>query len=159
MEQALLLIVGGLLLALGFLGCVIPVLPGPALAYAALWTLVPFGATPPSTRTLVVGAIVLLVASLLDYVLPTAFAKTFKCSRWGVFGCIVGTVVGLFFLPIGLIAGPFIGTICGEIIAGKTLGPALRSGVGALMDFVASLVVKFATVALFAYWFLSAVLG
>jgi len=148
-------VLGGALLVLGLVGCVIPVLPGPALAYASLWTLVLFGATP-GTRVLAVGAAVLAVAMLLDYLLPTLCAKKFKCSGWGVFGCMVGTLVGLFFLPLGLVLGPFLGTVCGEFIAGKTMGSALRGGIGALLGFVLSLMAKFVAVALFAYWFFAA---
>jgi len=145
-------ILGGFLLLLGLVGCVVPVLPGPLCAYAALWVLVASGATP-GTMPLVAGAVALLLATSADYVFPALFARKFRCSKAGVFGCFVGTLVGLFFLPIGLVAGPFLGTVCGELIVGRTMGAALKGGVCALIGFVVCLVLKFAVVAACCYWF------
>ena len=87
------------------------------------------------------------------------FAKKFKCSGWGVFGCAVGTIVGLFFLPIGLIAGPFLGTVAGELIAGRRIGHALKGGVGTLVGYVATLAMKLVAVAYFAIIFIRAAFG
>lgn len=158
MELMVATILGGILLLLGFIGCVVPVLPGPLCAYAALWVLVAFGATPGSTP-LTVGAVVLVLSTIVDYVLPAVFAQKFKCSKMGIFGCFVGTIAGLFFLPIGLVAGPFLGTALGELIAGRTVGEAFKGGVGSLIGFVACLVLKFAAVALCAYWFVARVIS
>ena len=149
-------VAGGLLLVLGLFGCVVPVLPGPLLAYSSLWVLVAFGSSPGAER-LAIGGAVVLVVMVVDYVLPSMMASKFKCSRWGVFGCLVGTFVGLFFLPIGLVAGPFLGTVVGELIAGKRIGESLKGGVGSLLGFVLCLVAKLFAVALFAWWFFAVV--
>lgn len=136
----------------GFVGCFVPVLPGPAIAYAALWILVLLG-YPPSTSQLAVGAGVLVVVTLVDYILPSVCAKKFKCSRWGVFGCFVGSIVGLFFLPLGIILGPFLGTVVGELIAGKNLASSVRGGFVALVGFVFCLGLKLASVGLYGWWY------
>ncbi|MBR2837848.1 MAG: DUF456 domain-containing protein [Kiritimatiellae bacterium] len=149
-------VAGGLLLALGLVGCVVPVLPGPLVAYSSLWVLVAFGASP-GTERLAVGGVVVLAVMAVDYVLPSVMAGKFKCSKSGVFGCVVGTFAGLFFLPVGLVAGPFLGTVAGELIAGKRLGESLKGGLGALIGFVLCLFAKLAAVALFAWWFFAAV--
>jgi hypothetical protein len=149
---------GIVLLACGFVGSVVPVLPGPLFGYAALWTLVPTDKAP-STGILALGAAIVVIVSIVDYVLPTFFAKKFKCSGWGVFGCAIGSLVGLFFLPIGLIAGPFLGTIAGELIAGRRFGHALKGGVGALVGYVATLAMKLVAVAYFAIVFIRAAFG
>jgi len=153
----LLAALGCCLIALAFIGCVVPVLPGPLLAYCALLTLV-VSSNAPSGWMLGIGAVLLAIAIIVDYVLPTVCAQKFKCSGWGVLGCLLGSFVGLFFLPFGIIMGPFLGTVIGELIAGKAMGPALRGGAGALLGFVVCLVVKFAVVSLFAYWYISALL-
>jgi len=157
MDMAIATIAGGMLLLLGLIGCVVPVLPGPLFAYAALWVLVLFGLTP-GMAPLIAGAVILVVAMIADYVFPAIFAQKFKCSKMGVFGCFVGTIVGLFFLPVGLIAGPFFGTMCGELIVGRTVGAAVRGGVGALFGFVVCLMLKFAVVAACCYWFVRRVM-
>jgi len=144
--------IGCLAAFLGFVGCFVPVLPGPLIAYAALWVLYALG-HPPTTSRLVIGGAVLLVVTLLDYILPSVFAKRFKCSGWGVFGCFVGSIVGIFFAPPGIVLGPFLGTVAGELVGGRDLDASLRGGIGALLGFVACVGLKLAAVALFIWWY------
>ena len=152
MEHALMVLVGAVAALLGLVGCFVPVLPGPLVAYAGLWALVAFG-YPPSTARLTVASGVLAFVMVVDYVLPSVCAKKFKCSGWGVFGCFAGSLVGLFFLPLGIVMGPFLGTVIGELIAGKELAASLRGGFGALLGFVLCLGLKLAAVGLFAWWY------
>ncbi len=155
MTQALfwgLTVLGVLLLLVGCVGCVVPVIPGPILAFAALWVFVPVGGGP-SIRALVAGGALVLVVTVIDYVLPSFCARKFKCSRWGVFGCFAGSIVGLFFMPLGIFLGPFLGTMAGELIAGKNVGSSLRGGFGALLGFCLCLGLKLFSVGVFACWF------
>lgn len=156
MDWMILSLIGGLAAILGFIGCFVPVLPGPAIAYAALWVLVAMG-HPPSTTRLAIGGGVLIIVTLIDYVLPSVFAKKFNCSRWGVFGCFVGSIVGLFFMPLGLVLGPFLGTVGGELLAGKNVSSSLRGGFGALLGFVLCVGLKVASVGLYAWWYFAAI--
>ena len=152
MELTLMMAIGCAAMLAGFIGCFVPVLPGPAIAYATLFVLFAFGC-PLSTAQLSVGAAVLVVVMLVDYVLPSVCAKRFKCSGWGVFGCFAGSIIGLFFLPLGIILGPFLGTIAGELIAGKDLAASFRGGFGALLGFVLCLGLKLGAVGLYAWWY------
>lgn len=155
MADVALMTLGAIFLLVGFVGCVIPVLPGVACAYVALWTLYPTPYALPVEK-LLVGGIVAVVTIVLDYVVPALGAKKFNCSKWGVFGCMVGTLVGIFFAPLGIILGPFLGAVAGELVAGKALSAAMRGGIGALLGFLAGVVIKFVACALFAYWFVVA---
>ena len=157
MADVALMVVGAVCLLVGFVGCVVPVLPGVACAYAALWTLYPTPYALTNER-LLVGGIVAVVAIVLDYVVPALGAKKFNCSKWGVFGCMVGTIVGIFFAPFGIILGPFLGAVAGELVAGKQASAALRGGFGALLGFIAGVLLKFVACALFAWWFVQACL-
>ena len=155
MADVALMVLGALCLLVGFVGCVVPVLPGVACAYAALWTLYP---TPYAlaSEKLIAGGIVAVVAIVLDYVVPALGAKKFNCSKWGVFGCMAGTIVGIFFAPLGIILGPVLGAVAGELVAGKQASAALRGGFGALLGFVAGVLLKFVACALFTWWFVQA---
>ena len=155
MSDVAFIALGAILLLIGFVGCIIPVLPGVACAYAALWTLysTPYALTG---ERLLVGGIVVFVVIVLDYVVPALGAKKFDCSKWGVFGCMVGTIVGIFFAPFGIILGPFLGAVAGELVAGKDLPAATRGGIGALLGFLVGVVLKFAACALFTWWFVQA---
>jgi len=152
MEQALIYTLGGGLLLLGLVGCVVPVLPGPILAYCALWIPFLFGrGLQPSA--LWIGAGVTAVATVVDYLLPALCAKKFKCTKSGVVGCMLGTLVGVFFMPFGLILGPFVGTVAGELTAGRNLADATRGGIGAFLGFVAGTLAKLAAVGYLAWMF------
>ena len=154
MELILAIAVGCVAMLMGFIGCFLPVLPGPAVAYAALFVLFAFDC-PPSATQLIAGAVVLAAVTLMDYILPSVCAKRFNCSRWGVIGCFVGSIVGLFFLPLGIIFGPFLGTVAGELVAGKNLLSSVRGGFGALVGFVLCLGLKLVAVGLYAWWYFS----
>ena len=147
---------GALCLLLGFIGCVVPVLPGPVCGLLALCALLPTAAAPTPGCLAVVGAVVALVVAL-DYIVPALGAKKFNCSRWGVFGCLAGTLVGVFFFPWGLVLGPFGGAFLGELVAGKTTADAVRGGVGALLGFLVSVVLKIASVGFCAVLFVDKV--
>lgn len=145
----------GLLLVLGLLGCVIPVIPGPALSYAAMLILLPTRFSP-SVGECVVYGVACAVVLLLDYVVPAIGAKRFNCSRWGVAGCMIGTVVGMFFGFPGLVLGPFLGAMAGEIIAGKNISSSLKGGFGAFIGFVFGVLIKVIYCAVCAGWCLLA---
>ena len=158
MTQLIAATLGGLLIALGAIGCVVPVIPGPAIAYVALW--VPCAMEMPADWPHIgVGMAILVVVTVADYVLPAVVARKFKCSKAGVTGCFIGTFAGLFFMPLGILLGPFVGTVAGELLSGKGFGSSLKGGIGAFVGFVLCLIGKFATVAVFAYWFVRSLRG
>lgn len=139
----LMTIISGLLVTLGVIGCVMPVIPGPVLSFAGLLCLLATDRPPSMTALVVMGGLT-AVATVLDYVVPAMGARKFRCSAWGVWGCVVGTAIGLFFFPLGLLLGPFLGALVGELIAGKALAQAVRGGVGAFLGFVAGTLIKLA---------------
>ena len=134
-------ILAGLLLLIGFIGCVVPVLPGPIIGYCGLLVLIPTERCP-STPVLVTMGLVVAAVTVADYVVPAIGARKFDCSRWGTVGCFVGTIVGIFFVPIGILLGPFLGAFLGELIAMKPIGAALRGGLGAFLGFLSGVFLK-----------------
>lgn len=152
------LVSGGFLLLLGLIGCIVPVLPGPILAYCGLLTLVPTVYCPSTPCLIVMGAITVLV-TLADYIVPAMGAKKFNCSRWGTTGCFVGTIIGLFFVPIGLVLGPFLGALIGELIAGKKMHLAVQGGFGALLGFLSGIAIKLAACLMMTAYFVFRLFG
>ena len=133
--------VSGLLLIFGLLGCVVPVIPGPLLSYVAMLVLIPTRFSPTLAECIVYG-LACVVVSVLDYIVPLIGAKKFNCTRWGVAGCVIGTVAGLFLGFWGLIVCPFLGAMLGEIVAGKNLKASFKGGFGAFAGFVAGVLLK-----------------
>lgn len=135
------LISSGALLLTGLVGCVIPVIPGPVLAYGGLLLMIPSD-RPPSLFALISFGVLVALAVVMDYVVPSLGAKKFDCSKWGVWGCAVGTVVGMLFFPVGLLLGPFLGAFVGELLAKKPVGKALYGGLGAFLGFLSGVFLK-----------------
>ena len=101
----------------GLLGAVLPVLPGPPIAFLALLMLLLCDGNDISTTALVVTGVLALVITIVDYIAPVWFAKKIGGSKYGTWGATIGLVAGLFLGPLGVIVGPFIGAFIGERIA------------------------------------------
>lgn len=133
--------IAALAILAGIVGCVIPVLPGPILAFFGLLCLLPT-ANPPSAAALVVFGALTAAVTAFDFIVPAIGAKTFDCSKSGVWGCNIGMVAGLFFGPLGLLLGPFLGAFVGELLARKDVVSAAKGGLGAFLGFLSGVVVK-----------------
>ena len=134
------------LMAVGLFGAVFPILPDSLLILAGAF-LQHF--TVHSRHTVgwwTLGALTVLciLAHVVDFTAGALGAKRFGASKWGAFGGIIGGVVGtLFFFPVGLFLGPVAGALCAEVIfAGRSLGPAVRSGWGTLLGTTAGMAAK-----------------
>jgi len=144
------LIVGAsLLLILGILGCIIPGIPGPPIAWLALplMNLHSNQAVHPEGKTLLIYGIAVTVITLLDYMLPIWGTKKFGGTKAGKTGSIIGLFGGIFvpvFGPLTLIIGPFLGAVVGELIAGQDQKTALKSGLGSFLGFLGGTLLKFA---------------
>ena len=145
-------VLASVLIVVALVGCIVPVVPGPVLALGGLFALYP-SRFALDAQTYVWFSVACVVVLALDYIVPTLGAKKCHSSGWGVFGCIVGTIAGLFFLPLGLLLGPFLGAVIGEItFGGKDVASSLRSGFGALLGFLFGVVLKLTYCAACAGW-------
>ena len=135
------LILAACLVVVGIVGCFIPVVPGPLLSYCGVLCLL-LTDTPPPMTALVAFGVATMMVTILDYVIPMVGAKRFNCSKFGVWGVAVGTIVGLFFFPLGLVLGPFLGAFIVELIVKKSVADAALGGIGALLGFLASVLIK-----------------
>jgi hypothetical protein len=150
----ILITLGIILMISGIMGCVLPVLPGPPLSYVGLLLLHFTSSHRFSTRFLIIWAAVTVVVYALDYIIPAMGTKKFGGSKWGVWGSMIGLIVGLFFFPpFGIIAGPFAGAVIGELSSGKDSAAALKSGFGSFAGFMAGTLLKLITSGLMAWHF------
>lgn len=151
-----LITLGIIALIVGLLGCIIPMLPGPPISYAGLLLLHITDKAQFSTAELVGGAVVVAVVLLLDYITPMLGTKYTGAGRWANWGSFIGTIVGLFFLPLGIIAGPFIGAFLGAMRDGSTRTQAIKAGIGSLIGFLFGTALKFVVCGYFTYLFIKA---
>jgi uncharacterized protein len=144
------------LMAIGLIGTVLPVVPGTIIILgAAIIHQIMLG-SEKSLGWWNIAALVLL--TLLSYALEFAGgyfgAKRFGATKWGVFGATLGAIVGLFFPFPGLIVGPVVGAIAGELVGGKRLVRAGRAGWGALLGNLAGMLGKLTIGLVMVSWFL-----
>jgi uncharacterized protein YqgC (DUF456 family) len=152
--DVVLIIIGIILILIGFIGCIIPGIPGPPIAYIGILIQVFKTENPFSARFLIIWALITIFVSILDYLVPAVGTKKFGGSKRGIWGSVIGLFVGIFFFPpIGLIIGPFLGAFLGELTGGKETDAALKAGFGSFMGFLTGVVLKLAVTGLMAYYF------
>jgi uncharacterized protein YqgC (DUF456 family) len=158
-EQALYFVLSAVLILVGILGTVVPALPGVPLVFAgmllAAWA---DHFQHVGTITLVVLGVLSLLALAIDFVAGLLGAKRVGASPHAIWGAVLGTIVGLFFGLPGLVFGPFLGAVAGELLVGSRLERAAHVGVGTwlglLFGTLAKIALCFAMLGVFALSFL-----
>ena len=154
MGTALLWLAVAALVLVGLAGAVLPAIPGVPLVFAGLW----LGAwiddyEKVSAWTVGVLGVLTLVAMAVDLIATALGAKRVGASRQAIAGSVIGTFLGLSFGLVGLLLGPFIGAVAGELIARGRVGQAMDVGVatwmGLLFGTLAKLALSLAMVGVF----------
>ena len=153
-----LIVLGVITLIGGIIGCVAPFPPGPPLAYCSLILLQFTKFHPFSITFLVVWAIVVLFVTVLDYYVPIWGTKKFGGTKSGTWGATIGLLVGMFFPPIGILAGPFLGAFVGEILNRQNYRIAFRSAIGAFIGFLTGTFMKLIVCGVMAFYFVKGIL-
>lgn len=151
-----LFILSGILTVVGIAGCFLPVIPGPPISYAALIAAAFTSLSPFSADLMITYAILVILVSALDYLVPIWGARYTGGSKYGVWGSTIGLIVGLFFGPVGIIFGPFIGAVAGELLSGKNLKRSLKAGWGTFIGFMAGIIIKLVLCLAMAYHLIAA---
>lgn len=151
--QFLWILIGSIFIIVGFIGCFLPILPGPPLSYVGLLLLQLLDNQPFDTKFMMLWAGITAIVTVLDYVIPIYGTKKFGGSKRGVWGATIGLILGLFFPPIGIIVGPLLGAFVGELSAGKNSADAIRSAFGSFVGFLAGTVIKLLASGFMAYYF------
>ena len=153
-----LIVLGAICLLLGLAGCVAPVLPGVPLSYLGLLLLHFTDRVQFSWQFLVIWGVVVAVIQVLDYFIPAWGTKKFGGTKYGVWGSTIGLFVGFFMGPLGIVVGPFIGAVLGELIyfnrhpqtnlseteqnKNSNFNRALRAGFGSFIGLLTGTLIK-----------------
>ncbi len=136
-------LVATVLVLTGIAGVVLPVLPGIPLVFAGLllaaWA---DGFQHVGWLPLLILGLLTLVSLVIDLIATTAGAQRLGANRKAVWGSLAGTVAGLFFMPIGLFVGPFIGALLGEYWHGRQIGQAAKVGLGTWLGIILGVAFK-----------------
>ncbi len=148
-----LIIIAGLLLVTGFLGSILPILPGIPLSYAGILLLHFTDKYQFSSEFLILWAVIVVAIQVLDYYIPIWGTKKFGGSKSGIRGSVIGLLFGMFLGPFGIVLGPFVGALIGELLAQKATPDALKAAFGAFLGFLIGTVSKLIVAGMLIYYF------
>lgn len=158
MDPNVYLAIAAILVVLGLLGTVLPVLPGVAFVFGGLFLA---AWAQDFTRVGWIGLTVIGVLAALafaaDFVASLLGAKRVGASPRALVGAALGGLVGIFFGLPGILLGPLLGAIAGELMARGGWKQATKVGVGTALGLlfaaVAKLVLAFLMVGTFAAFY------
>jgi uncharacterized protein YqgC (DUF456 family) len=144
-----------LLVGIGIAGSVLPALPGVPLVFAGLllaaWA---GGFEQVGAFPLVVLGVLTLLSFGIDLAATAMGAKRVGATKLAVAGAALGTFAGIFLGLPGLIIGPFLGAVAGELMSHGQVQQATRAGVatwiGLLFGTLAKLALVFTMLGVFA---------
>ena len=137
MEQPLFILLSIILIVIGIAGTILPVLPGLLLSFAGVLLYKFFGNPEFSIIYVIIFGILTLASLILNYTIPIKTTAKYGGSRYGKIGGFLGTIIGLFFPPIGFIIGMLLGVFLGELIHDKTdKKKAFNATKGAFFGFI-----------------------
>lgn len=150
MEETIIKSLFAVAMLVGVAGSILPVLPGASLAFGALLLAKILNFSEISWWVVGIFGFFTILGIVLDYVVPIATTKKMGGSKYGVYGLIIGLIIGIIFSPFGfvsIIIAPFLGALIGELIydrqnhkraikaaAGSLVGYFLTSGYGIVLS-------------------------
>lgn len=135
MDQSLIFwILAAVLTVTGLSGMLLPVLPGAPLLFLGLL----FGAWADNFAyvglwTLLVLALMTGLTYVVEFAASVLGVKKFGGSKRAMAGAAVGGLVGLFLGIPGILLGPFVGAVIGELSLQRSLDEASRAGFGTVV--------------------------
>lgn len=143
-----------ILILAGLVGTLLPILPGPPLVFFGLWLAALIDDyRHVGTPTLVLLGLLVLLTVAIDFFASALGAQKVGASKQAVSGALIGSLVGAFFGIPGLLIGPFVGAVAGQLLARSQLEQAARVGfatwLGMLIGALAKLGLSLAMIAIF----------
>jgi len=138
-------VLAGLVVIAGLVGTVVPALPGVPLIFAGLF----LGAWIDHFEivgwaTIGVLGVLALVAWIIDFVAGAAGTRYLGATSRAFWGATIGAFAGMFFGIPGMLLGPFIGAVIGELSGGADIIRSGKAGIGAWIGMVLATAVKMA---------------
>ncbi len=155
-----LLLLGVIFCLVGIVGSFLPILPGPIASWCGLLILNFTSLVNFSFSFLIITFLIAFTVSIIDYIIPILGVQKLGGSKGGQIGATIGLLFGLFILgPLGLIFGPFLGALTGEVISNKNISNSILPAFGSLIGVLAGTVLKTIITVVFLIFFLYSILS
>jgi uncharacterized protein YqgC (DUF456 family) len=152
-------VVAVLFFAAGLAGTILPALPGAPLIWLGMLLFGLIAGFGQLTVWFFIGqALAVGLVYFIDYAATAWGVKRYGGSRAALWGSLAGLGLGIiFFGPLGVVFGPFLGAVAGELAVQKPLASAVRSGMGTMLGMAGGLVLKIVVEGGMIIWFFNAV--
>lgn len=160
--NTLIIIICIILILIGLIGIILPALPGVVLVFSGVLVYAlyhHFAAI--GVQEISFLAVLLIISLINDSISSLIGAKKLGATKYGIWGGLIGLLVGLIFSPFGFISViimPLVGTVVGELIGGKKLLESSKIGLGTLIGFLISIAIDFTIAGIMIFTFLKAIL-
>ena len=127
-------IIGAILTLTGLAGLLLPLVPGAPLLFLGLL----LGAWAENFRYIGLWTLLLLAGMaaltyVVEFVASILGVKKYGGSRRAMVGAALGGIVGMFLGIPGILLGPFVGAVIGELSLQRSLDEASRAGFGTVV--------------------------
>ena len=151
-------LIGLVFMALGLIGCFIPVIPTPLTSWFGFLLLNLSSNIQISLKFLTFTLIISILIFLGDFFLPFITTKKFGGSKKGIFGTGIGIFLGFFiFGPIGMIIGACVGAFVGESLNKKN-DKVLNAVIGSLFGVLSGIILKFVVSLVFLFIYIEKII-
>ena len=134
---AIALILGGLI------GTVLPTLPGIPMIFGGIWLAAALDDYQHlGVSWLIVLGVLAAFGVAMDFIAASLGAKRVGASSMAIWGASIGTFIGMFLGIPGLILGPFVGALAGELISSKSVLRSAHVGIGTWLGLLFGTLVK-----------------
>jgi uncharacterized protein len=159
MSNTIAIIIASTFFIASLIGTVVPIIPEAPLIVVGMVIYGLIAGFDNLGFSFFVGQIILALAVIgVDYLTTAIGSRYFGGSKAAMWGSALGLLIGLFFFPIGLLIGPFLGAAVADFIFRRQTGQAFRSGVGASLGFWSALPIKLALKGIMIGWFVIRIL-
>ena len=147
-------VLAALLMLGGLAGAVLPALPGIPMVFGGIWLAAAVdGYRHLGWWWLLIIGVLGTIGVVVDFVAGMLGAKRVGASARALWGAALGTLVGMFFGIPGLLFGPFLGALGGELASGTSVLRSAHVGIGTwvglLVGTLVKLVISFVMIGLF----------
>ena len=144
-QSMILWIFGAILMVTGLSGLLLPIVPGAPVLFLGLL----LGAWAEDFQyiglwTLLVLAVMAMLTYAVEFVASVFGVKKYGGSKRAMVGAVLGGIVGFFLGIPGILFGPFVGAVIGELSMQRSLDEASRAGFGTVVGLAIGLAGKFA---------------
>ena len=133
-QSIILWVIGAILTFTGLAGLLLPLVPGAPLLFLGLL----LGAWAENFRYIGLWTLLLLAGMaaltyVVEFVASILGVKKYGGSRRAMVGAALGGLVGIFLGIPGILLGPFVGAVIGELSLQRSLDEASRAGFGTVV--------------------------